>query len=89
MKEVAVKLENVSIEWVYILLVFFTEKLVQEHKKQMEAAMDNLESVQKSHQKEIVQIQDACNQQGTVILGVALFDWLPWQPRRRCRHYRS
>ena len=36
----------------------------------MEAAMDNLETIQKSHQKEIVQIQDACNQQGIVILAV-------------------
>lgn len=32
--------------------------------------MDNLETIQKSHQKEIVQIQDACNQQGIVILAV-------------------
>jgi len=41
----------------------------------MEAAMDNLEAIQKSHQKEITQVQDACNQQGTVILVVAkLFD---------------
>ena len=40
------------------------DSVMQEHKKQMEAAMDNLESIQKSHQKEIVQIQDACNQQG-------------------------
>ena len=35
--------------------------------------MDNLETVQKSHQKETVQIQDTCNQQGAVILNVAKF----------------
>ena len=30
--------------------------------------MDNLETIQKSHQKEIVQIQDTCNQQGIIII---------------------
>jgi len=30
----------------------------------MEAAMENLEAVQNSHQKEIAQIQDLSNQQG-------------------------
>lgn len=31
--------------------------------------MDNLESIQKSHEKEIIQIQDACNQQGIIAIG--------------------
>ena len=32
--------------------------------------MENLETIQKSHQKEIVQIQGACNQQGSMTLAV-------------------
>lgn len=40
----------------------------------MEAAMDNLEAIQKSHQKEITQIQDTCNQQGTMLVVAKLFD---------------
>ncbi|XP_065882398.1 coiled-coil domain-containing protein 152-like isoform X2 [Dysidea avara] len=38
-------------------------QLENERKKQMEAAMENLEAVQNSHQKEITQIQDISNQQ--------------------------
>ena len=64
MKEISVKLENVYYKWAFVSLN--TDKIIQEHKKQMEAAMDNLEAIQKSHQKEIVQIQDACNQQGNM-----------------------
>ena len=47
-------------------MIFTGEITMQEHKKQMEAAMDNLEAIQNSHKKEIIQIQDTCNQQGTI-----------------------
>lgn len=59
--------------------ILLTQNAIQEHKKQMEAAMDNLETIQKAHQKEIVQIQDTCNQQGTIMLVVTkVFDGLLW-----------
>ena len=60
MKEVSIQLENVTKYYINNYSSYYS---AQEHKKQMEAAMENLEAVQNSHQKEITQIQDISNQQ--------------------------